>query len=77
MTLTREQVMDRKAVFEEAERLTLERMARRYADLQMPDDIRARARVWGLEAFCEVLWSNAFQTGYRAAVEEFSPEKPE
>lgn len=43
-------------------------MAWKYANLHMPEDIRSRARAWGMEAFCEVLWNNAFQAGYREAL---------
>jgi len=43
-------------------------MAYRYANLQMPEDIRSRARSWGMEAFCVVLWNNAFQAGFREAM---------
>lgn len=45
-------------------------MARRFAAMQMPEDIRSRAKAWGMEAFCEVLWSNAFQAGYREAMRD-------
>lgn len=40
-------------------------MAYRLANLRMPSDIRERARVWGMEAWAEVLWNNAFQAGWR------------
>lgn len=30
----------------------------------MPEDIRSRAKEWGLEAFICVVWNNAFQCGY-------------
>lgn len=43
-------------------------MAYRLANLAMPEDIRSRARAWGMEAFCEVLWNNAFQAGLREAM---------
>ena len=36
-------------------------------NLVMPEDIRSRAQAWGMEAFCEVLWNSAFQTGFREA----------
>lgn len=42
-------------------------LAYRFANLLMPEDIRSKARVWGMEAFCEVLWNNAFQAGFREA----------
>lgn len=42
-------------------------MAERFANLHMPEDIRSRARAWGMEAFCVVLWNNAFQAGWREA----------
>jgi len=45
-------------------------MAYRLANLAMPADIRSRARAWGMEAFCEVLWNNAFQAGYREAMRD-------
>lgn len=45
-------------------------MAEKYANLHMPEDIRSRARSWGMEAFCEVLWNNAFQAGYREALRD-------
>jgi len=40
-------------------------MAQRFAAIHMPEDIRERARAWGLGAWAEVLWNNAFQAGYR------------
>jgi len=40
-------------------------MAYRLANLTMPSDIRERARVYGMEAWAEVLWNNAFQAGWR------------
>lgn len=43
-------------------------MAYRLANVAMPADIRSRARAWGMEAFCTVLWANAFQAGYREAM---------
>ena len=49
-------------------------MAYRLANLQMPEDIRSRARAWGMESFCEVLWCNAFQAGYREAVRDRSKD---
>ena len=45
-------------------------MAVRFANLKMPEDIRARARVWGIEAWATVLWNNAFQCGYREAMRD-------
>ena len=33
-------------------------------------DVDIRARSWGMEAFCEVLWNNAFQAGYREAMRD-------
>ena len=56
---------------ETAERLAQEKaaadaaMAHEFANLQMPEDIRRRAKEWGMEAFCEVLWANGFQAGWR------------
>lgn len=38
------------------------------ANLQMPEDMKQRAKEWGLEAFMEAVWLNAFQCGYRQAV---------
>lgn len=45
-----------------------QRVVEDFADLHMPEDIRSRARSWGMEAWATVLWSNAFQAGYRAGV---------
>ena len=45
-------------------------MAERYANLHMPDDIRQRAKSWGMEAWATVLWNNAFQAGYREALRD-------
>ena len=45
-----------------------QRMAEDFAGLHMPEDIRSRARTWGMEAWATVLWSNAFQAGYRAGL---------
>ncbi len=45
-------------------------IAEQFANLLMPEDIRARARAWGMESFCEVLWNNAFQAGYREAMRD-------
>lgn len=45
-----------------------QRMAEEFAGLHMPEDIRSRARTWGMEAWATVLWSNAFQAGYRAGL---------
>jgi len=41
------------------------RMAYEFANLHIPNDIRARAKAWGMESFCEVLWNSAFQAGWR------------
>jgi hypothetical protein len=51
-------------------------MAYRLANLAMPEDIRSRARSWGLEAFCEVLWNSAFQAGYREAMRDRDATPP-
>lgn len=40
-------------------------IAREWANAQMPQDIKDRARAWGLEAFITVMWSSAFMAGYR------------
>lgn len=45
-------------------------MAYDLANLKMPDDIRARAKSWGMEAWATVLWNNAFQAGYREAMRD-------
>ena len=45
-------------------------MTYRFANLHMPADIRERARSWGMEAWAEVLWNNAFQAGYREAMRD-------
>ena len=50
-------------------------LAYRYANLSMPEDIRSRAKSWGMEAFCEMLWSAAFQAGFREANRNI-PEEP-
>lgn len=47
-------------------------MAERYANLHMPDDIRQRAKSWGMEAWATVLWNNAFQAGYREAMRDIA-----
>lgn len=63
-----------KAAVETEKRLIAEKraadaeMAYHLANLAMPADLRSRARAWGMEAFCEVLWNNAFQAGYREAM---------
>ena len=49
-------------------------MAYDFANLSMPEDIRERARAWGMEHWAQVLWSNAFQAGYRQAVRERTPK---
>lgn len=46
------------------------KMAYDYANLLMPEDIRSRAKEWGMEAFCEVLWNVGFQSGYREAMRD-------
>lgn len=52
-------------------RIAAEReMADRFANLSMPADIQERARVWGLSAWAEVLWNNAFQAGYREGLRD-------
>ena len=48
-------------------------IAYRFANLAMPEDIRSRAKAWRLEAFCEVLWNNAFQAGFREATRTPDP----
>jgi hypothetical protein len=45
-------------------------MAERFANLHMPDDIRQRAKSWGMESWATVLWNNAFQAGYREAMRD-------
>lgn len=60
-----------RALAEERRRAEAE-MALRFANLAMPEDIRARAKAWKLEAFCEVLWNNAFQAGFREAMRGMS-----
>lgn len=42
--------------------------AYRFANMHMPEDIRSRARAYGMEAWAEVLWNNAFQAGFREAM---------
>lgn len=57
-----------KRAIEDERRKADAEMAYRFANLEMPEDIRSRARAWGMEAFCEVLWNNAFQAGFREAM---------
>ena len=45
-------------------------MSWRFANLHMPDDIKQRAKAWGMEAWATVLWNNAFQAGYREAMRD-------
>lgn len=45
-------------------------MAERYANMHMPEDIRSRAKSWGMGAWAEVLWNRAFQAGYREALRD-------
>lgn len=45
-------------------------MAMRFANLHMPEDIKARAASWGMSAWAEVLWNSAFQAGYREAMRD-------
>lgn len=58
-----------KRLAEEKVRAQVE-MAEKFANLHMPEDIRSRAIAWRMEAFCEVLWNNAFQAGYRQALRD-------
>lgn len=58
----------KKQALEDERRKADAEMAYRFANLEMPEDIRSRARAWGMEAFCEVLWNNAFQAGFREAM---------
>ena len=59
-----------------AERLAREKakanaeIAEHFANLHMPDDIRARAKAWGVEAWATLLWNNAFLAGYREAMRD-------
>lgn len=52
----------------EERRLSEAKMAWDFANLHMPEDLRQRAEAWGMSAFCELLWNNAFQAGYREAL---------
>lgn len=36
----------------------------------MPEDLRAQAKTWGLEAFVQVVWMSAWENGYRQAVRD-------
>lgn len=58
-----------KALAEERDRANAE-MALRFANLHMPEDIRARAASWGMSAWAEVLWNAAFQAGYREGIRD-------
>lgn len=60
------EALEKKAALEK--RRAEAQMAYDLANLNMPEDIRERARVWGMEAWAEVLWNNAFQCGYREAL---------
>ena len=37
----------------------------KFANLHMPDELRASAERWGMSAFFELAWNSAFQAGYR------------
>ena len=52
-------------------------MAYDLANLRMPEDIRSRARAWGMEHWAEVLWNNAFQSGYREALRDKTRGHPD
>jgi hypothetical protein len=52
-------------------------MAYQFANLQMPEDIRRRAKEWGMDTFCEVLWNNGFQAGWRERQRGISQEAKE
>lgn len=45
-------------------------MSVKFANLHMPEDIKSRAAAWGMSAWAEILWNNAFQAGYREAVRD-------
>lgn len=45
-------------------------MADALATTLMPEDIRSRAKTWGMENFCEVLWNNAFHAGWKECEKE-------
>ena len=49
-------------------------LAESYANRQMPDDIRSRAKSWGMENWATVLWSNAFLAGYREAMRDIAKQ---
>lgn len=36
---------------------------------EMPEDLRTRARAWGVEALMECVWINAYGRGYRRAMD--------
>lgn len=45
-------------------------MADALATSLIPEDIRSRAKTWGMENFCEVLWNNAFHAGWKECEKE-------
>lgn len=64
-----------KKLADERDRAAAE-MSVKYANLHMPEDIRSRAKAYGMEAWAEVLWNNAFQAGYREAIRDRAGLQP-
>lgn len=73
MTNTHEREAERR-LQQERQRADAE-AAYRLANLNMPADIRERARQWGMETFCEVLWNNAWQAGFREGLRERAQDR--
>ncbi len=40
-------------------------MAYTFANLEMPRDLRNRARAWKMEALMEAVWNSGFQAGWK------------
>lgn len=62
---------------EAAEKAAKIEMANALIAREMPDDLRARAKAWGVEAFMDVVWLNAYGRGYCAAIRDVEQNKPE
>ena len=67
---------ERRRLAVEAFAAAKERIVAEAISAEMPDDLRARAKAWGVEAVMEVVWHNAYLRGYRAALTD-APEDGE
>lgn len=56
-----------------AEALALDAVAYR----EMPEDLRSRAKEWGVSALMEAVWMNGFRSGYLQRGRDASPRDPE